>query len=300
MEIFPFPGYSPAARKILPLKGKAMTPCSDARYWTRLLFIAGLLLTAAGLSGVAAQPAPRLVRVFVALADNEHQGIVPVPPAIGNGDDPEHNLYWGASYGVRAFFRRTPGWKETAHTVSLSPVIMERSIFIHSASGTVMVADAYRGREINQAAADFFRAAAGMDVEIAGLPENARRAGPLKAALAVYVGHNVLMERLAADAIEAKGPFQSAGPEKRDAIMLACASRNYFGQLLQPTGARPLLWTADLMAPEAYTLKAALDGWMADEPAEQIRLRAAAAYAKYQKISVKAARGLLVSGYQVR
>ena len=44
-----------------------------------------------------AQRPARLVHVFVALADNAHQGIVPVPAALGNGDDAAQNLYWGAA-----------------------------------------------------------------------------------------------------------------------------------------------------------------------------------------------------------
>jgi hypothetical protein len=51
------------------------------------------------------------------------------------------------------------------------------------------------------------------------------------------------------------------------------------------------------MAPEAYTLKDALDGWMARETTEQIRERAARAYAKYQKISMSAALRLFSSGW---
>jgi hypothetical protein len=51
------------------------------------------------------------------------------------------------------------------------------------------------------------------------------------------------------------------------------------------------------MAPEAYTLKSALDGWMAHEGPEQVRERAAAAYDRYQKCGLKGARRLLVSGW---
>ena len=51
------------------------------------------------------------------------------------------------------------------------------------------------------------------------------------------------------------------------------------------------------MAPEAYTLKSALDGWIAGEGQEQIRDRAAGAYDHYQKCGLKAARRLLVSGW---
>ena len=43
------------------------------------------------------QPAPRndvpLAHVFVALCVNVHQGIVPVAPHLGDGDDPAGNLY---------------------------------------------------------------------------------------------------------------------------------------------------------------------------------------------------------------
>lgn len=49
------------------------------------------------------------------------------------------------------------------------------------------------------------------------------------------------------------------------------------------------------MAPEAYTLKSALDGWLLGEGNEQIRNRAVAAYDKYQKCGLIAARKLIVS-----
>jgi hypothetical protein len=52
------------------------------------------------------------------------------------------------------------------------------------------------------------------------------------------------------------------------------------------------------MASEAYTLTAALDGWIAGETGEQIRRRAASACAQYQKISEKAALKLFETGWQ--
>ena len=56
-------------------------------------------------------------------------------------------------------------------------------------------------------------------------------------------------------------------------------------------------WTSNLMAPEAYILHDALEGWISGETAQQIRVRAAKAYAKYQKISQRAAENLLVTGW---
>jgi len=83
----------------------------------------------------------------------------------------------------------------------------------------------------------------------------------------------------------------------RDAIILACASKQYFSEALRAAGAYPLLWTTNLMAPEAYTLKSALDGWIARETNEQIRERAAAAYDKFQKCGLRGARRLFASGW---
>ncbi|HLG03689.1 MAG TPA: hypothetical protein VI731_08850, partial [Bacteroidia bacterium] len=53
----------------------------------------------------------RLIHVFVALCDNDSQGIVPVPKKIGNGNDPGNNLYWGCGYGVRTFFNNSDDWR---------------------------------------------------------------------------------------------------------------------------------------------------------------------------------------------
>ncbi|HEX8367704.1 MAG TPA: hypothetical protein VF604_03980 [Pyrinomonadaceae bacterium] len=81
------------------------------------------------------------------------------------------------------------------------------------------------------------------------------------------------------------------------AVIPACASRNYFAEPLRKTSAKPLLWTTNLMAPEAYILHDALEGWTRGESEAQIRTRAAQAYGKYQKISLKSARNLLVTGW---
>jgi hypothetical protein len=83
----------------------------------------------------------------------------------------------------------------------------------------------------------------------------------------------------------------------RQAIILACGSKIYFAHALRASGAYPLLWTTNLMAPEAYTLKSALDGWILGEDAQRIRERAASAYDKYQKCGLSAARKLMTTGW---
>jgi hypothetical protein len=51
------------------------------------------------------------------------------------------------------------------------------------------------------------------------------------------------------------------------------------------------------MAPEAYVLKAALDGWLAGEDGEQVRQRAAKAYDAYQNCGLRAAQNLFATGW---
>ena len=51
------------------------------------------------------------------------------------------------------------------------------------------------------------------------------------------------------------------------------------------------------MAPEAYTLKSALEGWIEGESNEQVRQRAAIIYDKYQKCGLRGARRLFATGW---
>jgi hypothetical protein len=51
------------------------------------------------------------------------------------------------------------------------------------------------------------------------------------------------------------------------------------------------------MAPEAYTLKAAIDGWLLNDSGEGIRRRAADAYNKYQHCGQRAALSLFSTEY---
>ena len=243
----------------------------------------------------SAQSVPvRTVHVFVALADNEHQGIVPVPARLGNGLDAEHNLYWGAADGVKTFFARSPDWALVHCSQKPKIQVQERCVFKRRDAEVYLVADAYRGDEIRQAILDFFTAAAGASQESITLPP-ASHAPSLAvygaSNMVVYVGHDGLMD------FQLPLIPRKKNEVHRDAIILACASRQYFADALRASGAYPVLWTTNLMAPEAYTLKGALDGWIMGETNEQIHERAAAAYDKYQKCGLRAARRLFATGF---
>ncbi len=255
--------------------------------------VAVVILLAIGFAA-AQESGLRTVHVFVALADNEHQGIVPVPAKLGNGEDAERNLYWGSAYGVKTFFSRSAEWQRLNCGKGPKAEVLERCIFKYRTANVYLVADAYRGMEIKQAVLDFFDSAAG-DGSVTLNLEGASGTQALPvyggANLVAYIGHDGLM-----DFQLSKLPSKK-NDARRDAIVLACASKQFFREGVRASGAYPLVWTTGLMAPEAYTLKSALDGWIAGENNAQIRDRAAAAYDKYQKCGLRAAQRLLVSGW---
>lgn len=236
----------------------------------------------------------RTIHVCVALCDNDSQGIVPVPKKIGNGNDPDQNLYWGCGYGVRTFFSTSTDWQKLSTVKNPATHILERCVFKHRRYDVYLVADAYKGARIKQCTEKFLQNASGncsdsLTVTVSGQPKTIQLNS---AQLVCYVGHDGLM-----DFSISNPPAQKDSTIKKDVMILACASRSYYKEVVKKAGANPLLWTTNLMAPEAYTLKAAIDGWMLKETGAQIRERAAQAYDQYQHCGIKGARNLFATGF---
>jgi len=231
-----------------------------------------------------------VIHVFVALCDNKNQGIVPVPSKIGNGQDPLNNLYWGAAYGVKTFFKKSTDWTIVQSQPNPANSILERSVFKHKNKDVFIVADAYDGAAIKSCTIDFFNSCAGVEKKKITIKDNELGING-NAQLIAYIGHDGLMD------FSLNSYPKATDSVKRGAIMLACISKSYFKEGIRASGANPLVWSTGLMSPEAYTLKAAIDGWLNKESGAQIRERAAGAYHQYQKCGMKGARNLFVSGY---
>lgn len=234
------------------------------------------------------------MHVFVALADNKHQGIVPVPANLGNGQDAANNLYWGAMYGVKSFFGRSKNWRKLKiqpHTKHA--YILDNAAFQYK--GTVVIAQAYDGSEMKRALHDFFAAVGGKATRrfnITGINNSDGNIVVESAGMAninCFVGHNGLMD-VRPDNI----PTRSQRASQSFAVVLACKSQPYFAPVLEQLDCIPLITTSGLMAPEAYTLDAILVACTDDFNADYIHTAAARAYAKYQKCSISAAGRLFV------
>ena len=248
---------------VSPLPPSCATPNRWAKSNMRALLT--ILLIA---SGAVAQASPKQVRVFVALCDNKTQGIVPVGAKIGNGDDPEANLYWGCSDGFGSFFRKSSRWKVIASDKDVSEAILRRLSLRHAEGDIDLIADAYRGSQIRQCIKDFEEAASSNKFDVVA-----------------FIGHNGLMD------FNLEVPKKAEGNDT-EVIVLCCLSENYFRDRLSAVGCRPILMTQQLMYPGSFLLHAAIEKWRSGGTPTDIRTAAATAYAKNQKISVRSATGV--------
>ena len=231
------------------------------------------------------------IHVFVALCDNVNQGIVPVPKSLGNGQDPRSNLYWGAAYGFKTYFKnKTKDWILIKVIESNDNNILERVLFKHATKNVYMLADAYDGAKIKKCIEDFLKVSNGQNSQIVKVGSEDLSFGG-ESDLVAYLGHDGLMD------FEVNVDYPVPKKNDKEAIILACYSKEFFKNELKSAQAKPLLWTTHLMAPEAYTLKAAIDGWLQKETDLQIEERAAVQYNKYQKCGLKGARNLFTTGY---
>ena len=190
---------------------------------------------------------------------------------IGNGKDPQHNLYCGAGYGIKNYFKvKTEDWTQVKTITSKHSNILDRLLFKHTKEDLYMLADGLKLEHIlhNDLSLSF------------GGHSN----------LISYVGHDGLMD------FDFNIEYKPIVKPKQDVIILACHSKSYFTPELKKAQANPVLWTTHLMAPEAYILKAALDGLIKKETGKQINESTAKDYNKYQKCGIKGERNLFTTG----
>jgi hypothetical protein len=233
--------------------------------------IAAVMVMALFLGTRCALAAARTIGVFVALADNENQGIVPVPAAIGDGEDPERNLYWGTAEGLKGVFDKSPRWRLTERNDQpQGNGVLRSRTYRHGRTGAVLSARAYRGVAIRRCLLDFEAAVQTRAFD-----------------LAVYIGHNGLMDFSLPLPTGAAGSAGSA-----DCIVLCCKSESYFRTRLGSLGGRPVLLTTQFMYPGSFILEAAAEAWLDGAALADVRERAGAAYAANQKIATEAGLGV--------
>jgi hypothetical protein len=232
---------------------------------------------------------PRIIRILVPLCDNENQGIAPVNERLGDGQNPNTNLYWGAGYGVRTFFQKSKDWELVSISEGPKRSILQQLVFKHATRNAYLIAQAYAGDQMEDCLIDYWAELSGKDTAH-GVKIDSYN-GPLKADLIIFNGHNGLMDMTVQ-------PEPNTDGRRKDAIAIACASRSYFTPYLEKAGGYPLIMTTDLMAPEAYVCHAAIDGWLKNKSPNEIKKMCGVAYDKYQNCGLYGATSLFTFGWE--
>lgn len=229
---------------------------------------------------------PLVLHVVVPLCSNDQidcgSGIAGRPGGL------EHNVYWGAVFGARRFFeRRKSGWERVEVTRG-DGVFLERAIYRRFVPGApwgragnveeLVVLQAVHGDSIDRAVDHLWKMATGGG-KIAFQDGDRRREE--RVLVAGYAGHNRLMDGKRLPAERGNAPVPS--------FVLACNSEPYFGPSLRRAGSLPLVTTSSLMAPEGYLIDAIARGIGEKLDPAELRKRAVATYAKWQKLTPRQA-----------
>jgi hypothetical protein len=233
--------------------------------------------------------APLVVQVHVPLCDNDvlrcGNG------RLGDGEDPDRNLYWATSGGFRGWFgRKGSGWKQVHLARAPETDVIEIRVWKRRASpGSALrkrgvttsfpvyvVAHAWRGEAIGRAmaayAADLFGRAP-RKVTLAG-GEVLEAGGAAR--LVAFVGHNGWMD---VDSFDWPADTQT---RRKGTIAIACITEDYLVPAVPHARRVPLLFTRSLLFAGAHAFEGAVSAFAEGKSLDGIREGAVRAYAAGQ------------------
>jgi len=217
---------------------------------------------------------------------------------LGDGDNPDTNLYWSTTPGFGEWFaRRGSGWKrvlkqtaaETGDHDLVAVHVYRRDITAPRAwvkRGAPdhfeldIVVHGWRGTSIDKALAAYAADVSGKGTRELVLADGSKLAAGGAAQLVAFVGHNRLMD------LESF-TWPAPGTVTKGAIAIACDTAPYMKQQVSAATRVPLLLTSDLLFANAAPLEAAVLAFARGGGYAEIRKDAATAYAGIQEVPVK-------------
>jgi hypothetical protein len=236
---------------------------------------------------------PLVVEVHVPLCD---KSIIPCGnDKLGDGENPETNLYWATTPGFGRWFSRSgSGWKrvkladptDTGDKDVLALHVYRRTMQTPAAwkkQGAPktfeldVVVRAWRGTAIDRALAVYAsEISTGTKREVKLADKTTLDAGGA-AQLVAWVGHNRLMD------LESFDWPAASTTQTKGTIAIACHTAAYMETQVSASTRVPLLMTRDFLFSNAAPLEAAVLAFATGGGYAQIRSDAAAAYAGVQK-----------------
>ncbi|HEU0030534.1 MAG TPA: hypothetical protein VFQ53_07875 [Kofleriaceae bacterium] len=247
---------------------------------------------------------PLVVEIHVPLCDNS---IIACGNAkLGDGDNPDTNLYWWTTPGFGSWFaRKGTGWKRvlkqrgeaTGDKDVVAVEVYRRSITAPAAwqqrgvgktFPLVLVIHGWRGKAIDRALAAYAADLSDGPARTVTLDDGSKIAAGGAAQLVAWVGHNRLMDL--DDYAWPKPPARPIGM-----LAIACATAPYMEADVAGSSRVPLLMTRDLLFANAAPLEATVLAFVTGGGYARMRADATAAYAKVQERPVAKVAGVFTN-----
>ncbi len=236
---------------------------------------------------------PMITTAYVALCDNDSQGIVPVKnKKICRGDDPENNLYWATSGGLYGWAKKH-GWKRVFKVENPDATVMVTAIWkktfrpggelksrgVTDSFDAFIVGLAYRGSKIERAMVDYLHAVNHDDAQTLKLKDGSTIEYGGSGHVVGYLGHDYFLDVYG----DAAAPLFDESRGKSTAHKATFAFACVGNQFIRPAVTRPnvyiLMLNKDLAYPGAWTVGGIMDGIAQGKSPAGIHRRAARAFA---------------------
>ena len=233
---------------------------------------------------------PLVVQVHVPLCDKD---IIACGNAkLGDGENPDTNLYWATSEGFVGWFdRRHSGWTEVLHDPHaagdadvLDVRVWRRDVAAPAAwrkrhvparVAVYVVAFAWRGSAIDRGLAAYWSDLYGTGSRAIELPDHTRLAAGGGAQIVAYVGHNRLYDVPAPDWAK----LEHADAPVRGTIAIACNTGPFMAEHVPAATRVPLVFTRDFLMASAGAFEGAVVAFASGGDYRAIRAATAHGYA---------------------
>lgn len=238
---------------------------------------------------------PLVATVYVALCDNDSQGIVPVKnKKICKGDDAKNNLYWATSGGIWGHAKQQH-WKRISVEENPTADIAVRAVWkkrfvangmlreagVRGGFDVVLVGTAYRGERIRQTMVDYLKAVNRDEAEMLNLSDGTTVETGGKSHVVGWIGHDYFMDEPDVPGLIAA--TRGAGTLDKGVFGLSCISDHYFRPAIERKNVHILALNTQLTFPSAYTVMGLLRGIAAGMDHKRLHKEAVRAFAEGQQ-----------------
>jgi hypothetical protein len=235
---------------------------------------------------------PLVATVYVALCDNDSQGIVPVKnPRICDGRRPEANMYWATRGGLKGYLKRA-GWKRVSTVeepragVAMEVVWHKRyrargELRKRGARGSFdvyLVSVVFWGDRIREANIEYLRAVNRDDSRRFDLGDRGEVVYGGASHVVGYIGHDYFFD--VSDPLELIAPTRGDSELHKGSFALACAGHQLIRPAITRDNSHILLLNRHLAFPGAWTVGGLIRGITAGQDGRGIHREAAKEFAK--------------------